>query len=141
MEGASGEIDEDGREVVTVLVVTDDPLIAEEVRYGFPGGVEVDIAFDSTQAWQLMRDRVPSVAVLDFQSGNAGGFSLASDMSQNPRLEDVPILMLLERGQDSWLAEQAGAALYRIKPLGTSALVRDVMGLAGMGARAHVATE
>jgi CheY-like chemotaxis protein len=122
--------EDEGGDTINVLVVTDDALIADEVRYGFPSGVEVDVALDAGEAWQSMRDKIPSVAVLDFRSGNAGGFSLASDMTNSPRLAGVPVLMLLEREQDSWLAEQAGATLYRIKPLDTSALVRDVMDVA-----------
>jgi DNA-binding response OmpR family regulator len=113
-----------------VLVVSDDPLILEEARFGFPVGVEVHCTSDAREAVALMRDIRPSVALVDIQTGSAGGFSLAREMAQTARLRNVPICMLLEREQDSWLAREAGAKLLRIKPIGAGDLVFDVLALA-----------
>ncbi|MBA2426577.1 MAG: response regulator transcription factor [Actinobacteria bacterium] len=114
---------------VRVLVVTDDDLVRHEVRWGFPTGIDVDVAGDSREAWAMMQSVVPSIAVIDIQTGSAGGFGLARDMAQTEALAAVPILMLLERDQDSWLAGQAGATRYRTKPLDTIDLVREALGL------------
>ena len=113
-----------------VLVVSDDPLILEEARFGFPVDVEVHCTSDAREAIAWMRDTRPSVALVDIQTGSAGGFSLARDMAQTARLRNVPICMLLEREQDSWLAREAGAQFLRIKPIGTGDLVADVLQLA-----------
>jgi DNA-binding response OmpR family regulator len=50
-------------------------------------------------------------------------------MSYFDRLSDVPIVMLLEREQDGWLARQAGAAHVLVKPVETSALVDAALAL------------
>ena len=81
-----------------------------------------------------MRDHRPSVVLVDIQTGSAGGFSLARDMSQTARLRDVPILMLIEREQDKWLATEAGARLLRLKPIGAGELAADVHSLASTAA-------
>ena len=119
---------------VSVLVVSDDPLILEEARFGFPDSVAVHCTSDARGGVAWMRENRPSVVLVDIQTGSAGGFSLAREMSQTARLRAVPILMLLEREQDKWLANEAGARLLRVKPIGTGELVADVLSLAGTAA-------
>lgn len=67
---------------------------------------------------------------MDIQTGSAGGFALAKEMSFDARLAKIPILMLLERDQDTWLALQAGAAAIRTKPIDSSDLARATLSLA-----------
>ena len=112
-----------------VLVVTDDPYVQEEVRYGFPEEVAVVVVSDAREAWKLMKDGRPSAVVVALRAGSAGGFGLARDMSQRELLRDVPIFMLLERPQDEWLAQEAGAHVARTKPLEASELVAETMAL------------
>jgi DNA-binding response OmpR family regulator len=116
-------------EKVILLVVSDDPLIQEEARYGFSDRVELRTALDSRQAWKIMNEEPPTIVLADIQTGSAGGFGLAKDMSARKTLADIPILMLLERPQDDWLARQAGASSSRVKPVEVSELVREVMRL------------
>jgi hypothetical protein len=40
--------------------------------------------------------------------------------------------MLLERDQDAWLADQAGARLHMTKPVETSELVAEALRLAAL---------
>ena len=112
-----------------VLVVSDDPLIREEAAYGFPSDVRIELAGDAREAMAFMRETVPAVVIVEIQTGSAGGFSLAREMSHFPRLSAVPIGMLIERSQDRWLAQQAGARLLWIKPIETGDLVADVLSL------------
>jgi CheY-like chemotaxis protein len=117
-------------EPVRVLVVSDDPLVREGARFGFLSDVSVTFAVDAREAWRVLEHEAPSVVVVDMQTGNAGGFALARDMSESGRLAEVPTLILLERPQDAWLARAAGARAYRVKPLSSGELPRAVMGLA-----------
>jgi DNA-binding response OmpR family regulator len=114
-----------------VLVVSDDPHIFDEVEYGFPADVDVAVADDARVAWSHMRQEVPDVAIVDIHTGSAGGYGLARDMSQEPRLSKVPVLMLIERAQDDWLARQAGAVLIRVKPVSSTDLVREALAVMG----------
>ena len=112
-----------------VVVVTDDPHVREELAYGFPSGVVVQMAVDARGAWDLMAITTPSVVVVDLQTGSAGGYALSKDMRDVMRLARVPILMLLDRPQDEWLAKQAQATMIRLKPIEVTRLVGDVMSM------------
>ena len=112
-----------------LLVVSDDPAVREEMIYGAPSGVRILSANDAREAWRLMADTRPGAAVVDLQTGSAGGFALLRDMAADERLRNVPVMMLLERKQDSWLARQAGAADFRVKPVEAEPLVSDSLAL------------
>ena len=93
-----------------VVVVTDDSDLREDTVYSFPPGFEVLVADDARHALRIMSERQPALAIVDIQTGSAGGFNLAREMNQVGNLADVPVLMLIERPQDSWLAGESGAA-------------------------------
>lgn len=108
----------------TVLVVSDDADISDEARFGLPDAVTVETAVDATDAIERLALLRPAVVVVDLQTGNAGGYALARDMSQQPKLAGIPIVMIIEREQDRWIAGQAGAAVTLRKPLEAGALGR-----------------
>ena len=112
-----------------VLVVSDDERIRDEARFGFEPRLGVALARDAREALTQMETDVPAVVVIDLHTGSAGGFALAKDMGENSRLRAVPVMMLLDRDQDRWLARQAGAKLIRTKPIDTSDLVADALSL------------
>jgi CheY-like chemotaxis protein len=126
-------VSESNQRDVHVLVVSDDVLVREQARWAFPTGVTVSFAVDSRDAWQQLQERAPSVVVVDMQTGNAGGYGLTRDMSEDERLARVPVVILLEREQDEWLARSSGATAYRTKPLAPGDLVREVLTAAQHG--------
>lgn len=112
-----------------VLVVSDDAALREELRFGFPQEFEVELARDARDALQILQDGAYALVIADIQTGSSGGFALAKDMSQSPRLAEIPILMLLEREQDAWLAREAGARGHRTKPLEVDRLATEALAL------------
>jgi DNA-binding response OmpR family regulator len=112
-----------------VVLVTGDPDLREDATYSFPPPFEVVVAGDAREALRIMKSRRPSLAIVDTKTGSAGGFNLAREMHAAPTLEDVPVLMLLERHQDSWLAGQAGARRWRTKPVDGIELVQEALEL------------
>jgi twitching motility two-component system response regulator PilH len=122
---------ESGREgaVRRVLVVSRDARVRDDLRYGLPALFDVAFAEDSRDALAKMRLNPPDVAVVDLQAGNAGGYGLAVDMAADPATSDIPVIVLLEREQDSWLAKQAGAGIARTKPIGARKLADDILAL------------
>lgn len=114
---------------VRVLVVSRDESVIEDVRFGFPSDAEVKSAGDARAAREVLKDFSPSVVIADLMSGSAGGFVVAREMSQMAALIDVPVLILLDRDQDSWLADQAGATMHRTKPLTAESLAADALSL------------
>jgi DNA-binding response OmpR family regulator len=117
----------------SIFLVSDDPALEEQARYGFPQVFDVSTALDARSAWKLMSDRRPDVAIIEIRTGSAGGFGLARDMSQHRKLRDVPILMLIEREQDRWLAETAGARAVLVQPIDSADLVAHALALLSVG--------
>lgn len=109
-----------------LLVVSDDPDVSEELSFGLPGGIEVASAGDAREAIEKLASLTPRAVVVDLQTGSAGGFALARDMSQIARLASIPVIVLLERDADRWLADQAGAAMSLKKPVDGSVLLAAV---------------
>jgi CheY-like chemotaxis protein len=113
-----------------VLVVSDDARVREEARFGFPPEATVTFAIDTRQASPALEGQRPSIVVVDMQTGNAGGYAMARNIAETSRLARVPVLILLERDHDAWLAKAAGATAYRTKPLHPGQLARDATALA-----------
>ena len=110
----------------TLLVVSQDPDVEEEVRFGVPDRLEVVSVNDAGAANEALLTLAPLAVIVDLRSGRAGGFSLAKDMSQTARLARIPVIVLLEREQDRWLAMQAGASFVLRKPLNSNELWQAV---------------
>lgn len=114
-----------------VLFVTDEDGLREGAAFAFPADVEISHAQDAREAWETLRTSTPAVAVVDLRTGSAGGFALAKDMLSVPRLAKIPILMLIERSQDTWLARQAGAAEWLAPPFDIAEIADKALELAG----------
>jgi DNA-binding response OmpR family regulator len=107
--------------VTQVLIATDaDPVFDE---------VEAALADESTQvvrvrAGTAVGDAVaagrPDLVILDLQIGNMGGVATCLHLRHEAgegRLPDTPILMLLDREADVFLARRSGADGWVVKPL------------------------
>jgi DNA-binding response OmpR family regulator len=120
---------------VPVLVVTDNAGVREELEFGSPADFDVSVVTDARAANKAMEQSIPAAVIVDLQTGSAGGFALARDMAENLKLARVPVIMLLEREHDAWLARQAGASLYVVKPYGWPRLAGEVRRLATESAK------
>ena len=70
-------------------------------------------------------DRTPDLVVLDLQIGNMGGIATCLHLRHEAgadRLPEVPVLMLLDRDADVFLAKRSGADGWLVKPLDAFAL-------------------
>lgn len=112
-----------------VLVVTGDPSLGREAQFAFPEDFEVVVVDDARDARAELGAWTPAVLIVDLLSGSAGGFALGSDMAQDRTLTQVPMLMLIDRHQDEWLARQGGADAVRTKPIDTAELVATALDL------------
>ena len=78
----------------------------------------------------------PDLAVLDLQIGNMGGMAACMNLRLEEgagRLGHVPVLMLLDRRADVFLAKRSGAEGWLVKPLDPIRLRRAAKALLAGG--------
>ena len=113
-----------------VLLATDADSVAEEV---FAALVDDTTTVSRVRAGVDVRPAVtalePDLVVLDLQIGNMGGVATSIDLRHEAgagRLPDTRILLLLDRAVDVYLAQQADADGWLVKPLDAFRLRRAV---------------
>ena len=81
------------------------------------------------QVLPAVRENMPDLVVLDLQIGKMGGMAACMDLRLEEgadRLDHVPVLMLLDRRADVFLARRSGAEGFLVKPLDPMRLTRAV---------------
>jgi DNA-binding response OmpR family regulator len=123
--------------MVEILVATDAPWLYEEIR-SVTAGPEVTLRWVRTGPMVLtaIRRVVPDLVITDFQIGNMGGMAICLDLRLEEgagRADHIPVLMLLDRQADIFLARRASAEGWLVKPLNPIRLRRAIAALLGGG--------
>jgi DNA-binding response OmpR family regulator len=77
----------------------------------------------------VVNARTPDLAILDLQSGSMGGMAVTMNLrldESSGAVPHVPVLMLLDRTADVFLARRSGADGWLIKPLDALKIQRAV---------------
>ena len=109
------------RPVPEVLIASDAHWVIDDVRAVL---TEPDCVIREVHAGSAVlaavREHLPDLVVLDLQIGNMGGMATCLDLRLEEsagRLPHVPVLMLLDRRPDVFLARRAQADGWVVKPL------------------------
>jgi len=110
-----------------IAVVEDDPAIGPMIE-GILSmeGFDVTVVRDGNRALPtLMADRFGAV-VLDVMLPGKDGISILRELRTSPTTENLPVVMLTARADDSstWQGWRAGANYYLTKPFDPEELVR-----------------
>ena len=119
-----------------ILVVTDVSWVRNEVHAALtePDFTLVDHDDPATAAARASDEGVDAV-VVDMQVGAMGGVAVTRalrDASIRPNVDDIPAVILLDRGADTFLAKRAGAAGWVTKPFTTHELETALAGAIGV---------
>ena len=113
-----------------VLIATDADAVYDEV--------DAALADDATTVRRVRRGvdvapavdaLTPDVVLLDLHIGNMGGIAACMNLrleAADGRLPDVPIILLLDRAADIFLAQRSGASGWVVKPLDAFAIRKAV---------------
>jgi len=111
-----------------ILIAADEDRVIEEVTSALG---DHDITFvvcrSGQEVLRVVGTEKPDLAMLDMQIGNMGGVAICMDLRLEEsahRLPYVPVLMLLDRAADVFLARRSGAEAWLIKPLDSYRLRR-----------------
>ncbi|HYH51407.1 MAG TPA: response regulator [Acidimicrobiia bacterium] len=114
----------------TVVVASDANWVRDHVRAALCGpGFEVIEVEHGPDMRRVVADRTPDLVILDFQIGNMGGVAVALDLrleESGDRLPHVPILILLDREADKFLARRSTADAMLVKPIDAGTVRRSV---------------
>ena len=116
-----------------ILVASDAPWVLDEVTAGV-GGPEIEVrsVLTGLDVLPAVLERQPDLVVLDLQIGNMGGMAACLNLRLEEgagRVGHVPVLMLLDRRADVFLARRSAAEGWLIKPLDPIRLRRAVHAL------------
>lgn len=121
--------------VADVLIASDSGAVREEVRGVLdPSTTTMREITRGAAVLPAVREKVPDLAVIDLQIGKMGGMATCLDLRLEEgagRLPHVPVLMLLDRRADVFLARRSGAEGWVLKPLDPIRLSRAVTAILG----------
>lgn len=113
-----------------ILVVTDSDSLASELELQLAGPhTEVRRFADGRAALVAVALDAPDVVICDMQVSNMGGIAICMDLKLEAgagRLPEVPVLLLLDRPHDVFLARRAHADAWLVKPFHAHELRRTV---------------
>jgi DNA-binding response OmpR family regulator len=114
----------------TVLVASDANWVRDHVRTALCGpGFEVIDVERGRDVRRVVEERHPDLVIVDLQITNMGGMAVALDLrleESGGRLPHVPILILLDREADRFLARRSTADAMLVKPIDPGTLRRTV---------------
>jgi diguanylate cyclase (GGDEF)-like protein len=140
-----------------ILVVDDDEDIASFVAFNLKvHGYEVLVACDGQDALEVIEQRRPDLAVVDWMMPRMDGVELTQKLRADPLTSALPVIMLTARGMtvDKIAGLTAGVDDYLVKPFDTAELLarisstlrrnkefREVSPLTGLPGNARVRRE
>jgi DNA-binding response OmpR family regulator len=116
-----------------ILIASDADWVIDEIQSVLTGPDTTvrAVRAGTTVAAEVTTQR-PDLVILDMQIGSMGGIAICLDLRLEEgagRIQRVPVLMLLDRRADVFLARRSGADGWLIKPLDPIRLRRATQAL------------
>lgn len=116
-----------------ILIASDASWVVDELRASVEGpDTTVRAVRRGEDVPGAIRQQTPDLVVLDLQIGNMGGMATCVHLrleADAGRLPATPVLMLLDRRPDVFLARRSGADGFILKPLDAIRLRKAVRSL------------
>ncbi len=116
-----------------IIVVSDAPSVLADVRSALEDN---DTVVHEVHSGELVREEVaadpPDLVVTDMQVGSMGGIAICLDLrleESGGRLPHVPVLILMDRRADVFLARRSDAEGWIVKPFDSIRLRRAAKAL------------
>jgi DNA-binding response OmpR family regulator len=119
--------------VRTVLVASDAPSLRAEIAATVSSpDIAIQQARSGPEVMAMAAEELPDLVVVDLQMGNMGGMAVCLELGLEAsygKIGHVPVLMLLDRRPDVFLARRSGAEGWLVKPLDPIRLRRGIRAL------------
>jgi len=113
--------------VPNLLLATDADWLFDDISASLGGTHDVYRVKSGSLVNNAVGQVDPELIILDLQIGNMGGVATSLLLKQEMgagRIDEIPIILLLDRQADVFLAEQSNADSWLVKPLNSLALRR-----------------
>ncbi len=114
----------------TILVAADAAWLRDQIRTALVGpDVEILEVERGQDVRAIAESQDLDLVIVDMQIANMGGVAVALDLhleASAGRAPEVPILLLLDRVHDRFLAQRAAADAELVKPIDAGTLRRTV---------------
>lgn len=134
---AGPEVAGDGRlatvMIVRLLLVADATWVRNQVRAALSGSWDIVDVTDPYQAEAVASTEAAEAAIVDMQVGSMGGMAITRAL-KGVTPEVGPIVLLLDRRADAFIARRAGADAWLLKPFTAQALRSVLAGVLPVGA-------
>jgi two-component system response regulator MprA len=106
--------------MATVLLIADDDWVRNDVEAALSGPRRaIRTVADPREAVQAAADAEPDAIVIDMQVGSMGGMAVVracKDAIAAGLIGEAPLVLLLDRSADAFLADRSGADAWVTKP-------------------------
>jgi len=112
-----------------LLLVDDDPNLVLLVKdYLEFKGFEVMTAENGREALEILETEIPDMIICDVMMPEVDGYTLVSQIRQDPHISWVPVMFLSAKGQshDRVIGLNKGADVYMVKPFEPEELAAQV---------------
>lgn len=134
-ENIPPNVTQEGNKNIFVLVIEDDKFLRELLVHKLTSeGFDVQNAIEAGAAFQVLSERKPNVILLDLILPGVDGFEILSRIKADPKISDVPVVILSNLGQKEDLdkAMALGAKDFMVKANFTlDEIVAKVRGIVG----------
>lgn len=114
-----------------ILIIEDEPSIAEAERLILNDHFKVHVAGDGDAGIKLAKKVMPDLIILDLMLPKRGGYDICFNLRQDNKLKDVKILMVTAKNQpiDQDKGVLVGTDDYLTKPFEADELLKRVNNL------------
>ena len=115
--------------MATIMIATDADWLRADLTAALDGEHDLLGVRAGKHLRAAVKEVEPEVVILDMQIGNMGGMACCMELrneSSVGRLPRIPILLLLDRAADVFLAQRCDADGWLIKPLDSLRIRRAV---------------
>lgn len=123
-----------------IVVVEDEPDILEVLCYNLEReGLKVFKSLDGAEGLALIKQKIPDLVLLDLMLPSMDGLEICRQLKANPLTQDIPIIMVTAKGEESdvVLGLGIGADDYIPKPFSPRELIARVKAVIRRGARSQ----
>jgi CheY-like chemotaxis protein len=119
--------------VNNIVVASDAPTVRRQVIAAIDGGGDtLREVWSGPEVLAAVHEEIPDLVIVDMQMGSMGGMAVCLELrlqESYDAIDHVPVLMLLDRRPDVFLARRSGAEGWLVKPLDALRLRRAVRDL------------